>query len=556
MRERIPQAQSEDSEESPTDAELRDAFADQLILVEIGRDLIAEKDPDLLLGRILDACRAITGADAGSIFLCEAGERGPLLRFKHAHTFSRPSTLEEFAIPRDERSIAGYVSLSGEVLNIADAYALPADRPYRFNAGYDAASGYRTKSMLVAPMRGRRGDIIGVIQLINSKETAEAQTRCRGRDIADSVRLETPEDFERKVVPFARRYEALILAVANQAAIALENARMVRSIEEQFASFVRASIAAIESRDPATSGHSERVARLATALMRAVDAEREGRYAACSFGKEELLELEYAGLLHDFGKVYLDPRIFAKAKKLFDRDFDCLLWRLKYLGVRTELSFTRREAAALEQGRPLEAANAREKAAEAVRRLIEALDLVRALNEPREMNTDPSATIERLLALAPLPESAADIDGTPLPLLTEEERRNFAILRGTLNDEERRAIQDHVRYTSLFVERIPWPPELAGIPEFCAKHHELLDGSGYPEGLKADRIPLQARMLTIADIYDALAARDRPYKKALPFDTVKRILMEEADCGRLDGELVRLFYAHECWRAAGAWRDG
>ncbi|MDP3179466.1 MAG: HD domain-containing phosphohydrolase, partial [Spirochaetaceae bacterium] len=136
------------------------------------------------------------------------------------------------------------------------------------------------------------------------------------------------------------------------------------------------------------------------------------------------------------------------------------------------------------------------------------------------------------------------------PLLTETERENLAIRRGSLNAEERKIIQSHVEYTVSFVSNIPWPPEYAGIPEYCAKHHEMLDGSGYPAALRGDRIPLQARMLAVADIYDALAARDRPYKKALSMDAVERILREEAEKGKLDAELVRVFLEKECWRAA------
>ncbi|MBL8967969.1 MAG: GAF domain-containing protein [Spirochaetaceae bacterium] len=541
-------------EARPSLAELMDAYEDQRLLVGIGRDLITEKEPMRLLGLILDACRRITGADAGSIFLCETGDRGPLLRFKHSHTFSRDFAYEEFTMPRDERSIAGYVSLTGQVVNLPDVYEIDPALPYRFNRGYDVASGYRTKSMLVVPMRDHRGEIVGVIQLINSKETeaaAEAEAKAApGTEIADFVRLETAEDFELRVAPFKRRYENLMEAVANQAAIALENALMVKRIEEQFEAFVHASISAIESRDPATSGHSERVARCAVALMKATDEEKAGRYGACSFGPADRTELEYAGLLHDFGKGYLDPRVFTKAKKLFERDYDCLVMRLKYLRSRAELAFARREADALREGRRGEAERDREDSGRIADALLEALDLVAVLNEPRETEADPEEAIGRLMAAAPPEELARDVDGSPLPLLTEEERRDLSIRRGTLNAEERRIIESHVRYTSAFVNRIPWPPELRGVPEYCAKHHEMLDGSGYPDGLRGDRIPLQARMLAVADIYDALAARDRPYKKALPFEVVRRIMEDEASRGRLDAELVRLFFERDCWKAS------
>jgi HD-GYP domain-containing protein (c-di-GMP phosphodiesterase class II) len=524
--------------------ELRDIFADQEILIEIGRNLFEERNTGKLMGMILDACKRITCADAGSVFLCEEGENGPALRFKHSHTTSRPLEYEEFVMPRNERSIAGYVATTGKVLNLPDVYRLDPTRPYGFNRHYDLESGYRTRSMLVVPMRDHEGVVIGVIQLINSKEGGEADGRT-----AYDVMLRDEADFELKVFPFKARYNSLMVAVANQAALALENSRMIKRIEEQFDAFVRASVLAIESRDPATSGHSFRVARAAVSLMAAVDAERDGVYSSCSFSAKDRLELEYAGLLHDFGKVYIDSRIFTKAKKLFERDYDCLVLRLKFLYRTIELEYARRGFAALGEGGTGRLEAVQEECARALEGLMRTMSAVSALNEPRETETDPRETIAGFPV--PPPELRADLDGTTLPLLTEAERENLAIRRGSLNAEERKVIQSHVDYTVTFVSNIPWPPELSGIPEYCAKHHEMLNGSGYPAGLRADCIPLQARMLAVADIYDALAARDRPYKKALPEDAVERILREEAETGKLDAELVRIFLEKECWKASG-----
>jgi HD-GYP domain-containing protein (c-di-GMP phosphodiesterase class II) len=531
--------------DEPSLAELQDAYEDQILLVEIGERLLSEKNPDKLLRLILDSCRRITGADAGSLFLCEEGEKGPQLRFKHSHTASRPlDYFEEFTMPRDERSIAGYVSLSRQALNIPDVYLLDKKLPFRFNPGYDSNSGYRTKSMLVVPMCDHEGAAIGVIQLINSKEGADAS----GPEVAAAVTLETAEDFETKVHPFKKRYESLLVAVANQAAMALENSRMIAAIKRQFYSFVRASVGAIESRDPATSGHSYRVAKTAVALMAAVDAEKDGLYGPCFFGEDERRELEYAGLLHDFGKVYLDPRIFTKAKKLFEKDYDYLVMRLKYLHRTTELDFARREIAALREGRGDEAACAEEECGQAVTVLLRAMNLVADLNEPQALSIDLDTGLKELAASAPRPEILADLDGSPLPFLTEEERANLAIRRGSLNEVERKIIQSHVEYTETFVSNIPWPRMLRGIPEYCVKHHEMLDGSGYPKGIKGDQIPLQARMLAIADVFDALSAPDRPYKKAIPFSAAKEILEDEARKGRLDAEMVRIFFEKECWK--------
>lgn len=533
-------------------SELLDSYEDQRLLVEIGKSLIAERDRDALLHLILDAARRITGADEGLLFLCESGENGPFLRLQDARNASRRGSLpKDYCLPCDEKSAAGYVSQRGETLNLAAIDPGDPRLPVGFAAGYDLATGYRSRSALVVPMKNRAGKVVGVIQLVNAKENpaAERERIETGLEIADDVLLTTPEDFQTKVVPFKQRYVALMEAVASQAAMALENALMIRRINDQFEAFVHASVAAIESRDPATSGHSERVAALATALMVATDRENGGRYENCAFGPTELLELKYAALLHDFGKVYLDERIFTKAKKLYKDEYDRLVLRIKYLIRSVELDGARRGLEALRERRDEAMDEVERETGERVKALLDALELLPSLIEPREHAEDCSQILNHLLQASPPPEIARDIDGSPLPLLTEDECRSLSISRGSLNAEEYEAIKRHVEYTTSFVSRIPWPPELAGIPEYCAKHHERLDGSGYPAGLLGERIPLQARMLTIADVYDALSARDRPYKKALPFEAVRNIMFDEAKRGRLDQELVRIFFRDGCWRA-------
>ena len=512
---------------NPTYSELLDSFEDQRLLIEIGRDLMRERDVDRLLRRILEVSRLMTGADAGSIFLAEEQNGKPYLRFKYSHTVSKELPYEEFTMPRTVGSIAGYVSLTGHTLNIPDVYTLSGDLPYSFNDSFDLAHGYRTKSMLAIPMTDHTGAVVGVIQLLNSKEMAENY----GTN-PDEILLRTPDDFDRLIVPFKERYEPLMEAVAAQAAVALENASMIKRILGQFEQFVAAAVDAVEARDPATSGHSFRVAAKAVALARALNMVDLAAGKSTRFSEASLKELEYAGLLHDFGKVYIDPSIFLKSKKLFPADFDRLKLRLKYLRRSLELDFALRKSNLDEDAKK----RLDEEREATVHEVVEVSRLIETLNEPSMMTEDPAALIARIQAAAiPL---VRGVDDEPIPLLTAEETANLLIKKGSLNEAERNEIERHVVRSYEFVKRIPWPAEYARIPEYVKAHHEMLDGSGYPDRLSGDQIPLQARVLAVADVYDALTASDRPYKKSASPEKAMAILTEEAARGKLDGEVV------------------
>ena len=509
---------------------IRDARNDQESLIDIGQALSLEKNPDHLFRLILRLSKKITGADAGSIFITE-GEEEKVLRFKYSHTFSKELAYEEFVLPLDTNSIAGYVAVTGEVLNIRDVYKLEKEDPVSFNPSFDKKHGYRTKSMLVVPMRNHLDEIIGVIQLINSKE---ADDRYTGNEAFEVV-LETEEDFKDKVIPFKKRYENLMQAVASQAAIAIENNRMLKQIEHQFEEFVRASVTAIESRDPATSGHSFRVAAMCVRLAEAINSVQSGQFARIHFSDTQIKEFEFAGLLHDFGKVYLDPNIFLKSKKLFEKDFNYLLLRLKYLYRSLELQY--------EEKQDHETLNKK------LALIKEIMGTITELNEPKVRQDNPEEIIQHILENGDL-LNAVDLSGEPIPLLTDFEITNLNIRKGSLNDEERKIIESHVEHTYAFVSKIPWPDEYRNIPEIALRHHEKLDGSGYPKRVKGkESIPIQSRIIVITDIFDALMASDRPYKTSIPLDRVLDILTEEAEDGKLDIDLVELFIENRTWEA-------
>jgi HD-GYP domain-containing protein (c-di-GMP phosphodiesterase class II) len=524
---------------------LIDTKKDQDDLINMGRALSIEKDPDKLLRLILFLSKRITGADAGSIFLVEHDEEGKKrLRFKYSHTFSRDIALEEFVNPMDKKSISGYVAVTGEVLNIPDAYHLPPGSPYSFNSSFDRKNNYISRSMLVVPMKNHADEIIGVIQLINSKEDPGGVAE--GEYEAFTIKLLRPEDFDRHVVVFNKKYDSLLEAVAGQAAIAIENNRMILQIQRQFEEFVKASVSAIESRDPATSGHSFRVAEICKAMAAAVNEVEEGYLKAFHFTDTQIKELELAALLHDFGKVYIDLSVFMKAKKLYPKDFDNLCLRLSYLYRFLELQYSTREANLMrEMDRSEDAAKRydgfiRERN-ERLERIIEIRDKLCQLNEPAVTEEDPAETLERISAEIDEIECVT-VDGERLCIISPYDVLNLSIRRGSLNPMERKEIESHVTHTHHFVSKIPWPPEYRNIPEIALRHHEKLDGSGYPDGLKGrESTMIQSRIMAIADIYDALAASDRPYKKAVPIERVLVIMKEEAERGVLDRDLVDLF---------------
>jgi HD-GYP domain-containing protein (c-di-GMP phosphodiesterase class II) len=495
----------------------------------IGIRLSAERDLDVLLETILTKAREITRSDAGSLYLVveepDEGERR--LRFALAQNASVEIPFQAVTLPLDQASVAGYVALTGEVVNLADAYTPPPGSRFQINRWFDEQAGYRSKSMLVVPMRTPQGETLGALQLINCRQTVEGPLR-------------SAAEVERDVTPYDERHVWLAGSLASQAAVALANRRLYESISTLFEGFVKASVTAIESRDPTTSGHSFRVADLTVGLAEVVARTRSGPYRDLRFTADELRELRYAALLHDFGKVGVREHVLVKAKKLYPADLDRIRHRAELLARDLELGAARRKldlALRRDPARyPEGAARIDAELQAALAELTEALDVVVTMNEPSVHSQDFTTQLLRISARA-----WHEPSGDGRPLLTPHEASVLAIGRGSLTDAERREIQQHVVHTFQFLTQIPWTRELSRIPEIARSHHEKLDGSGYPLGARAEDIPVQSRMMTIADIYDALTATDRPYKKAIRVEEALDTLRHEQRAGALDGALLDLF---------------
>jgi HD-GYP domain-containing protein (c-di-GMP phosphodiesterase class II) len=502
----------------------------------IGIRLSAERNPRGLIETILTKAREITHSDAGSLYLVEEADGTRDLRFVLAQNDSVDIPFRAARLPLTSESVAGHVALTGTILNLEDAYEPPVGAPFHINRSFDEETGYRTRSMLVVPMRTPEGETIGALQLINCKPDFSAP-------------LTPGTAAEGAIQRFTTRHEQLAGSLASQAAVAIQNRRLYESIRELFEGFVKASVTAIESRDPTTSGHSARVANLTVGLATAIDRSTTGPYQALCFTAEEMTELRYAALLHDFGKVGVREQVLVKAKKLLPGELDRIRQRVELIKRGLELRYSARKIEHLEQkGRRSYAAKAKAFDAElaaCVAELDRSLSRIVAANEPAVLPRDFAAGIERLAL-----DFFEDHLGNRETVITRDEAEILAIPRGSLTPAEFKEIKSHVTHTYEFLTRIPWTREFRRIPEIARSHHEKLDGSGYPEGRRHDEIPVQSRMMTIADIYDALTAGDRPYKKGIAREEALDILEQERRAGHLDGALLDVFVEAKIYEQA------
>lgn len=512
-------------------------------MVATSRALASERDIDKLLAVILQSCRQVTGADAGSVYVIEdedeAGAAIPKrLRFRLSQNDSIKIDFKAFTLPVDDKSIVGQAALSGQPINIADLGRKPQGEPgrtktYTHNRSFDDKTGYRARSMLTVPMQSAMGEVIGVIQLINKKR--------------DPARPLPPGDFERDVIAFDQHAEELAAAWAAQAGIALENALLYTEIRGLFDGFVEASVKAIESRDPTTSGHSRRVATLSLDLAKKIDGLADGPFAEVKFNETQLQQIEYAAVLHDFGKVGVRERVLVKAKKLYEEDRRAIGLRFAYVKKALEVEHAERKLrVALELAREDLPARFAEIDAELGRRMDEvdeALSFVNRANEPTVLD---QGGFERLVEIARLVYMASD--GELRPYLERDEVAALQVRRGSLTDVERVEIEHHVVHTYNFLRTIPWGKRYADVPRIAAAHHEYLNGSGYPHHLGSGDIPIESRIMTIADIFDALTASDRPYKKAVPIDRALGIIEAEVKAGKCDAALFRVFVEGEVYK--------
>lgn len=498
-------------------------------LVDVSKALLTTKNLDDLLELILIETTKMVSCDAGSIYVVEEQDSVAMLRFKKSLL---SLDLAEFVLPIDNSSIAGYVVKTGKTLIIDDVYNMKEDTPYHIDTSFDKKSGYRTRSMLVIPMSNPSGKIIGAIQLINRKKSFST--------VLSQEQLQTGKG----VLSFDKTSFELASAMAGLASVSLENNRLMNEISQLFEGFVKASVMAIEQRDPGTKGHSERVAALTVRLALEVH-HNSNIFASQYFNEQQLREIRYASLLHDFGKVGVREKVLVKAKKLYPEELQLLQARFRYIKKVLENQNQKKKIEFLKS-------NGNKNFAEFEKRCnaelqIQWQELTQIELDILEKNESSFFAQEQDLSLKNLLDKKVNDGQEEVPYLTNQEFLSLSIERGSLTQAERKEIENHVSLTYDFLKQITWTANLKNVPEIAHGHHEKLDGSGYPLGLEEEKISIQARMMAIADIYDAFTSTDRHYKKAVSVEETLNYLTQQAKQNKVDKDLLELFINQEVY---------
>lgn len=481
-------------------------------LNEIFIAMSAERNPQRLLATILLKAMDLTLADGGILYMVEEKDGELFFRLKISYDRSNEITFQHSTVKMVENSIVGYSALTAKAINVPNVNELrPLTLP-TFNRQFDYNPDENTHSLLTLPFKNGRNEIIAVLQLANKRAevpTAEQRLAAGGFEADD---------------------EALLRSFSTQAAICLENVDLYADIQRLFEGFIKASITAIESRDPSTGGHSERVAKICVGLARATSECDTGIYRSVRFKEEEIRELEYAALLHDFGKIGVREDVLVKAKKLFPYQLEAIKERIKICKAAAKIAYLEKQLKAGHDAR------SEKEFQDRINEIDSFWQIILSANEPSVLQRGNKETLERIRS-----EQLLLPDGSQIAVLTEDEYNALSVMQGSLTESERLEIESHVRHTYQFLKMIPWTKDFRHLTEIAYCHHEKLDGSGYPRGLMSHEIPLQSKIMTIADIFDALTAADRWYKEAVPTEKALDILSREVAKGQLDPVLFELF---------------
>jgi len=511
---------------------LDDLFSRLDQLNDIGASLSSERQLERLLEKILLAAKAITRADGGTLYLLS--EDGKHLHFEIVRTDSLQIAFGgSAALPAsgnfpdlplygtdgvaNDRMVAAYAAIAGKTVNIADAYTA-AGFDFSGTRQFDERTGYRSQSFLTVPMKNHEGELIGVLQLINALSPQTGQT-----------------------VAFSAADQRLAESLASQAAIALTNRQLLQQLEMLFESFIKLINLAIDDKSPYTAGHCQRVPELTMMLADAADATTEGPLADFKLTDKDRYELRIAALLHDCGKITTPVHVVDKATKL-----QTIYDRIHLIDTRFEV--IKRDAEVRKWRSIAEGKEAGE--AEAIyRNFCQKCDVDRSILRQANIGSEKMSDAD----LAHIQRIAGeyrwrDVEGTDAPFLSADELENLSIRTGTLTESEREIINHHIVATIKMLEQLPWPKHLKNVPEYAGGHHERMDGKGYPRGLKREEMSWQARIMGIADIFEALTAKDRPYKEGMKLSLALKILENFKSGGHIDPDLHEVFARSEVYR--------
>lgn len=497
-------------------------------LTSIGLALSAEKNISKVLEMIVDESRDLSNADGGTLYIVDDDKKH--LRFEIMQNDTMKTRMGgtsgvEISLPKvplyidgkpNYSNVSSYTALTGKPVNIPDVYEAEG---FDFTGPrkYDATTGYLSKSMLVIPMKNHENNIIGVLQLLNAKDT------------------ETGD-----VVAFSTEYVNLIGSLASQAAVALTNTQLIQDLRNLLYAFIKSIATAIDEKSPYTGGHINRVVSLTMMLAEAINNTNKGKFKDVNFNEDEMEELRLAAWMHDVGKIITPEYVVDKSTKLqtiFDR-INLIETRFQVIAQLIEDKHFSRKMKLMQNGKTngSEVKQLDKELAGNIKLLQEELDFIKKCNNPGEFLGDDK--IEKIKEIANKTYSFGNMD---YQYLTEDEIKNLCIQKGSLTDEERKIIENHATMTLKMLKELPFPARLANVPEYAAGHHEKLDGSGYPRGLTEKEMSLQSRIMAVADIFEALTARDRPYKKSMKLSQSVKIMGFMKKDRHIDPDIYDLF---------------
>lgn len=497
-------------------------------LSQVGLALSSEKDIRKLLELIVGEARDLSNADAGTLYTVDKKKQelsfqimqNDTMKTRLGGTEGAKITLPNVPLYIDGElnygNVSSFAALTEEIVNIPDVYEADG---FDFTGPrkYDAATGYRSKSMLVIPLKNHENTIIGVLQLLNAMDS------------------ETGD-----IIPFSNEFVDMIASLASQAAVALTNTQLIEELKALLYAFIKSIATAIDEKSPYTGGHIKRVVYLSTVLAEKINEARTGPFAQVVLTNEELEELRLAAWMHDVGKITTPEHVADKSSKLetvFDRS-KLIETRFHLFAKSIETEFLRRKIKILQE-KPVDSAdikNLDREMKETLQLLEQDLEFVKSCNSSGEFMND-----EKISHLREIASKTCKLFGRMEPYLNEEEVENLAIRRGTLDDKERKIVENHATMTLKILKQLPFPRQLSHVPDYAGAHHERLNGSGYPNGLTDKELPLQSRILAIADIFEALTAKDRPYKKPMNLSQAIKIMKFMKEDRHIDPDLYDLF---------------
>ena len=498
------------------------AYSDQIKrLTQIGKALSAEKNIDRLLEVILDEAQKYTYADGGTIYIMSDDEAELLFaiirnEFLGVHmggsggkiTWPAVKLINTDGSP-NYSNVSAYVAISGETVNISDVYNAKGFN-FEGTKEFDQETGYHSKSMLVVPMRNHENEIIGVLQLLNAKDHTTGT-----------------------VIDFSPQAQEMAISLASQAAVALSNNILIHDLENLLESFIKTIATAIDEKSPYTGGHIRRVAELTMFIAEKINERKQGKFAVVNFSEDQLRELRIAAWLHDIGKITTPEHVVSKATKL-----EIVYDLINDIKIRIELIKRDYLLAGGSNVKNKQEQNivSKENIEKEISKLDDEYRFLKEINNKSDLIGD-----EEIARIKQIASRQWKVDGKTFTLLTEAEINNLSIRYGTLNDEERGIINNHAAVTYKMLSQLPFPKKMRRIAEYAAAHHEKLDGSGYPLGLKDEQLSLQSRIIALADIFEALTAQDRPYKQGKTLSEALKTMEMMVHDHHIDGDLYELF---------------